>query len=323
MNDVMRRTRLDAVILLVAAIAGAACTGSECRCGPTQEGRSHDRGDGHPLLGVFAGNEPREITQFEDWLGRPVDGFLGNVGMESWDDFNGSAGWFTEQWAPLDRRVFWSVPLIPWGATLAEAASGAYDAYYLKAARVLATSRPNDAELYIRTGWEFNDEQFPWQVLGHPPEEYIGAFQHFVTTFRSVSSRFKFDWTVNWGGDDKDLASYYPGDDYVDIIGMDFYWFLEWNPTDPEAAWNEKVNAQNGLQWHQDFAAAHGKPTAYAEWGIQSDNAGSYIQHVHDWFQSHPVVYQSYWNSDGDYAGALSRDQYPKAGAAYRAAFGP
>jgi hypothetical protein len=273
-------------------------------------------------LGVFAGNETRDIEQFEDWLGRPVDGFLGNIGMESWADFNGSIGWAMDQWAPLDRRVFWSVPLIVKGASLAEAASGTYDDYYREAARALATYRPQDAELYIRTGWEFNIEQFPWQVSGHPPKEFIGAFQHFVRAFRSVSDRFRFDWNVNLGGD-KDLASYYPGDDYVDIIGMDFYWFLEWNPNDPQAAWDDKVNGQNGLQWHQDFAAAHHKPTAYAEWGIQSNNAGPYIAHVRDWFESHPVVYQSYWNSNDQYPGELSHDQYPDAGDAYRAAFGP
>ena len=28
-------------------------------------------------------------------------------------------------------------------------------------------------------------------------------------------------------------ADAYPGDEYVDVIGMDFYYNIKWNPTDP------------------------------------------------------------------------------------------
>lgn len=321
MSDPIRWRHLDAILMLAAALSMAACSSDTGAEAGDVTGAQRELLAPGGILGVFAGNETADVEQFEQWLGRPVDAFLGNTGMANWEDYDGSIGWAVSQWEPLDRRVLWSVPLIPWGATLAEAATGAYDEHYVQAAQTLASYRPGDGELYVRTGWEFNIEQFPWQVSGHPPEEFIGAFQHFVTSFRSVSSRFKFDWNANWGGD-KDLAAYYPGDDYVDIIGMDFYWFLEWDPADPEQAWSSKVNGPNGLQWHQDFAAAHGKPTAYAEWGIQSDDAGPYIQHAADWFQSHDVVYQTYWNSDEAYPGKLSDDRFPNAGAAYRAAFG-
>ena len=30
-----------------------------------------------PLLGVYVGNEPRDVLRFETWLGREVDGVLG------------------------------------------------------------------------------------------------------------------------------------------------------------------------------------------------------------------------------------------------------
>jgi hypothetical protein len=41
------------------------------------------------------------------------------------------------------------------------------------------------------------------------------------------------------------------------------------------------------------------------------------------WFANHDVVYQSYWNSNADFRGKLSDDQYKKVGAIYRAQFGP
>ena len=113
----------------------------------------------------------------------------------------------------------------------------------------------------------------------------------------------------------------YPGDDVVDIIGLDFYWNTDWDPTDPEAAWASMRDRTWGLAWHQAFAATHGKPTAYSEWGVRSNSAGPYIDHARDWFAAHSVVYHSYWDSNADFPGQLSRGQYPDAAAEFRADF--
>jgi hypothetical protein len=114
----------------------------------------------------------------------------------------------------------------------------------------------------------------------------------------------------------------YPGDDYVDIIGMDMYWNTAWDPQDPEAAWQSMVTRQWGLQWHQDFAAEHDKPTSYSEWGIESDSAAAYILHAQRWFVDHAVLFHDYWNSDSQYDGMLSNAQYPDAAAEYKQLFG-
>ena len=108
-----------------------------------------------------------------------------------------------------------------------------------------------------------------------------------------------------------------------DIIGMDFYWNTQWDSTDPEAAWASMRSRPWGLDWHQAFAHAHGKPTAYSEWGVMSDNAGPYIDHVKDWFDANQVVYASYWDSNAAFPGELSRGEYPDAARAFLADFGP
>ncbi|MES2462593.1 MAG: hypothetical protein V4671_18575, partial [Armatimonadota bacterium] len=92
---------------------------------PGQKSAGSGGGGGNsPLLGVYCGNDPRAVLQFETWLGRKVDGVLGYTGGASWEDFDGSVGWAANLWRGIDRTVFWSVPLIPKGATLAEAARG-------------------------------------------------------------------------------------------------------------------------------------------------------------------------------------------------------
>lgn len=278
-----------------------------------------------PLVGVYCGNSTDAVVQFETWLGKDVDGVLGYTGQASWDDYDGSVGWAAGLWDDLDRRVFWSVPLIPEGATLEDAAQGTFNDHYVAAAQTLADYRPQDAELHVRTGWEFNGDWFPWAAQGKE-QAFIGAFRELVKSFRSVSNRFVFEWNVNIGDNTNDQMNpeaAYPGDEFVDIIGMDFYWNTQWDPADPEQAWASMRDRDYGLKWHQDFAQQHGKRTSYSEWGIMSDAAAPYIEQAKLWFDQHDVVFHTYWNSDSSFSGKLSSDQYPNAGAAYKAAFGP
>ncbi|MCA9597422.1 MAG: hypothetical protein KC776_29110 [Myxococcales bacterium] len=301
---------------------GSAGSGSG---GAAGSGGSAGAGAPAPMVGVYVGNDPAEVTKFEAWLGRDVDGVLGYTGAASWADFDGSVGWAAGLWAPLDRRVFWSVPLIPAGASLASAAAGDYDDHYKQAAQKLAGFRPGDPKLFVRTGWELNGDWFPWAAQGKE-QDFIGAFQHFVTAFRSVSNRFVFEWNVNMGNNTStqmNPETAYPGDQYVDFIGMDFYWNTQWDPKDPDQAWTSMRDRPYGLAWHQTFAAAHGKPTTYSEWGIMSDDAGPYIANAKKWFDDHAVVFHTYWDSNSAFQGKLSGGQYPKAAAAYISAFGP
>jgi hypothetical protein len=273
-----------------------------------------------PLVGVYTGNDPAGPGAFDSWLGRPADGILGYTGNASWADYDGSVGWAIGVWKPLNRPVFWSVPLIPNGANLEAAGNGEYNDHYRRAAAQLATWRPQDPVVHIRTGWEFNGDWFPWKAKGKP-EAFKKAFQQFVTTFRSQSDRFVFEWNVNIGDVGMDPETAYPGDCYVDIIGMDFYWNTQWDPKDPAAAWSSMTDRKWGLKWHQSFAAAHGKRTSYSEWGVGNNDGASYVANAQRWFTDHRVVFHTYWDSDNAFRGKLSSGQFPASGAAFRSAF--
>jgi Ca2+-binding RTX toxin-like protein len=277
------------------------------------------------ILGAYGANNPGDIEAFESLLGREVDAVHAVVGGANWWDFTQSASWLANSlWSQVDKPVLWSVPMLVWNGapTLAQAAAGDFNDHYTSVAKSLLQSRSDDSgPIYIRAGWEFNLDGFPWKANGMEGD-FIGAYREFVDTFRDVSDRFKFEWNTNvsWGPMDPSKA--YPGDAYVDVVGMDFYWSPQYQGNDPIAAWNELVNEPYGLKWLEDFAAAHGKPTAYSEWGIQTDNAGPFIAKVDEWFDSHNVVYQSYWNSSADGIGKLTDNHLPNAAAAFAQAFG-
>ena len=272
------------------------------------------------LLGVYGGNSVSGIEAFETWLGKEVGVALTHLDMRSWDLLEGSAAGFSRDlWSQLDKPVVWSIPLVVQGASLEQAATGAYNDHFRTVAQWIDLYS-TDQTIYIRPGWEFNGYWMPWSAPGKE-QAYIDGFRQFVDTFRSVSDRFAFEWTVNSGDYGMDPATAYPGNPYVDIVGMDFYQDPDWVTT-PQSAWNNMVNRPYSLQWLEDFAEEHGKPTAYSEWGIAADNMGPYVELARDWFDSHDVAYQIYWDSNaGGYAGKLSDGANPDAGGSFRDVF--
>ena len=276
---------------------------------------------GSPALGAYVGNSPSNLRQFETWLGRPVDRVTAHTGRANWQDWVGSIKWGVELWSPLNKPICWTIPMFADQGNLHDAAAGKYQNFYEQAARILAQSRRSDDVIYVRTGEEFNGNWMPWSAAGHE-QDFVKAYRHFVDAFRSVSDRFRFEWNTNIRETRMNPADAYPGDDYVDVIGMDFYYNTKWNPKDPVKAWDEMVQSQYGLQWLEDFAKAHNKPTAYPEWGVEFDGAGPYIERAAQWFSRHHVLYQSVWDSNDAFPGKLTDNQYPKAAAAYIEAFG-
>jgi hypothetical protein len=275
------------------------------------------------ILGVYGANSPSAIREFESFLGRDVDAIHGVVGGANWWDFTQSANWAANDlWKGIDRPVLWSVPLLVWDGkpTLEQAAAGNFNQHYRDVAESLLASRQGDNDpIYIRTGWENNLPNFPWSSIGHE-DAFIGAFRQFVDSFRDVSGRFKFEWNINhtWNGPDPMKA--YPGDSYVDVMGMDVYWNVSQQGSNAQVAWDHIRNAPRGLDWFEKQADAHGKPTAYSEWGVDSNEA-SFIKNMDAWFESHDVVYQSYWNSSSNGIGKLTDWHIPRASEAFREAF--
>ncbi|MCJ2038551.1 hypothetical protein MKK55_06215 [Methylobacterium sp. J-059] len=274
-------------------------------------------------IGIYEGQDPSKVGTYTQWAGQPPDNVLNYINNDSWSGFASSVPWQVQRWQGAGVASIWSVPLTVWGTSLEQVATGAYDNYFQAAANALAQAVPSkDGNIYVRLGWEFNGTWMPWAAQGHEAA-FIKTFQDVVDVFRSVSDKFKFVWDVNEGGSTIDPAKAYPGDHYVDVVGMDTYYNKAYNSADPAKAFQDKVVEPYGLQWQQDFAAEHGKPTAISEWGVQTDDSAPFVKAMADWMSSHHMVYGNYWDSnDAGFAGQLDSGQHPGAAAAYLSAFG-
>jgi hypothetical protein len=146
---------------------------------------------------------------------------------------------------------------------------------------------------------------------------------------RSVpGQKFKIDWNPNNGFNKNYGDKYYPGDKYVDYIGIDAY-DIDGNrypyPKNCNAAcrldrqttaWNEVIyGSPRGLKYWSIFAEDHGKQMSFPEWALwrvpeDAAKAGNYqggednpyfIQQMYDFitWKRNNVAYAAYFNYDG------------------------
>jgi Glycosyl hydrolase family 26 len=281
-------------------------------------------------LGVYRGSaNPGGVGEFAAWSGSDVRWALDFLASGTWSDIE-SPTWWTDGWAGSPYRTVYSIPLLPGtGGTLAQGASGAHNEHFAKLGRTLVAG--GEADAILRLGWEFNGGWFRWSANGDPAS-FAAYWRQIVDTMRAVpGQRFQFDWSpvLGQGAVAPDRA--YPGDAYVDYIGLDVYdqdWFPGWS--DPAQRWQNLLTQPFGLRWHRDFAAAHGKPMTFPEWGLmtRADGHGGgdnpyFIERMHDWIASNNVAYALYFEFDApDGAHRLMNGQFPRSAARFLQLFG-
>ena len=280
------------------------------------------------------------LTAFESLMGGKAAGILGFADDATPEYSLARVQADAPEFAAMERPVNWAIPLAWENVSMADVAAGKYDATFTAIAETIAQHQTADINplLYVRPGWEANND-YPWTISSGPDatfdqqlaNDYVDAFQHVATLFRSVDDRFRIEWNQNYSKADAngvfyDLNEIYPGDEYVDVVGVDAYNVARFSgQDDPATAWDYKTDAPFGLDWFSDFAASHGKPLAMTEWGIDSDNFGSYVDEIAEFMRTNNVIYTNYWNADARTNGndTLTDGSKPATAAAIADAFGP
>jgi hypothetical protein len=291
-------------------------------------------------LGVYAGSgSPSAVAAFEARLGRPVSQVHDFQPHDRWSTLD-NISWPLQRWTPsrYAHRIVYSLPMLPdSGGTLAQGASGEFNEHFRTLALALVAGGSGSATL--RLGWEFNGTWFKWSIKApNGAADYAAYWRQIVTTMRSVpGANFKFDWcTTNVSsyvdGKQLDAARAYPGDAYVDYVGMDIY-DHSWSArrADPAVRWNDYVNQKDGLKWHRDFAAAHGKPMTFPEWGLAhrrdgygGGDAPHFIERMYEWIRTNPVAYHNYFEfEDPSIDSKLFAGRSPRAAKRFVELFGP
>jgi hypothetical protein len=380
----MQRVRKSVRIpgLAIVAIAGiatftAACSspsgGSPSAKATTTWSSANAGGGSSAGLGLYDGKfGPAGIQTAAKWLGASSSIKYAEDFMDatSWSDI--STPWQLSNWKGNPYTMVWGIPMLPCGGSSTQCAtnvsdydqvaSGGADGYFKTLAKNLVANGFGSS--YIRLGWEFNGSEMGWAVcneqgtaLSSWAGDFVPAFRNIVTSMRSVSGAdFKFIWnplvSSNVGCAGNNLEKFYPGDSYVDSVGLDVYDGLGQSTSDA-ARWTDLLNGVNaghwtpavptpingqkfqgyGLNWVAAFAKEHNQPISIPEWGLDSTgtNGGGgddayFMTHMATWIKANATAPAIFWNF-GEGNLPLDIPHYtngstPDATAAFKAAFG-
>lgn len=165
-------------------------------------------------------------------------------------------------------------------------AEGEFDRHFRRLAERLVEVGVPDTVIVL--GWEMNGTTYTHRCAPDP-ENWKVYWKRIVNTMRAVpGQKFKFDFAPNRGTDAIGWTRCYPGDDVVDIIGMDSY------DQGPGRTFDEQISQPYGLQDHVDFAEAHGKQISYPEWGLfrRGDNP-EYVRRMLKWIEQQKPLYHT------------------------------
>ena len=282
---------------------------------PIRSGNAWPSGVFHP------GYDTEDLSGFETYRGRPLDVAVTWPSRWSWGDFTEPNEAYST-YSGQQQTMVYGVPMLPEDpgvdVTMAGCAAGSYNSRWTTFGHTLTGARLGSS--IIRLGWEMNGDWYRWAQDDDPgtspgdgndpgvdPAVYAECFRQIVTTVRKVAPNLKFDWTVNRGSSagmpDDEVYDSYPGDGYVDVVGVDSY--------DAWADWNWQLTGDQGLNDWLAFALAHGKKLSVPEWGLfvtsnhgNGDNA-TYIQNMYNFFRANAanLAYEAYFNEPADYIG--------------------
>jgi Glycosyl hydrolase family 26 len=322
---------------------------------------------GQPLHGVHHWDAPRGpalVDAVGAWRGRSFDVAAAYAPNTSWNALH-NLGWQLPTWgrwvaAKPGRRFVYAVPmLIGAGTSLAACARGAYDSHWSAVGAALVDSGLSNA--IVRLGWEFDGDWFPWSSRGREAE-YAGCFRSAVRAMRAARPKgaLQFEWSSSddvFMRSSAQLAASYPGDAYVDVLGVNAYdvsWAANSYPlpsncdatcksTRRSNAWNDLMR---GVYLMRNLAKQKNKLLSIPEWGVwqRSDGHGGgdnpdYIARMHAFVKdpNNRVLYQAYFDIDytdgahqiSDVSGNGNSasvghsyvTRFPQAAAKYRALF--
>ena len=126
-------------------------------------------------------------------------------------------------WEPWNPEKGPNQPLYDLG----QIAGGRYDSYIAGWAKAAAEYR---GRLLLRFAHEMNGDWYPWSVAAGDgtPDDYVAAYRRVRLIFKDAGAdRVEWVWSPNViiNGDEDAIRGSYPGDDLVDIIGIDGYNF--------------------------------------------------------------------------------------------------
>jgi hypothetical protein len=289
---------------------------------------------------AFTGEEPQVIGDSIDW--------------STWDSIKyDSPNFLINQWGWYpDKTVFvFALAMFPssvYGSGQGDfdaGIAGDFDHVYEQVAQTLINNGFGGST--IRLAWEFNGFWMPWHADTPEKQAKFRAYWQRIHNVMMAQggAGFLWDWNANVSDQTVDATGFYPGDVYVDSIGIDLYdvhgyYYWDKESLTPlqlmrarEIVARLRLTGFQGAQFFRDFARQHNKPFTMSEWGVWdtslpdgivggNDNP-HFIRSMYEWIKANDVDQASYFELhylDGA-SHSLLDGSHPKASAIFHQLF--
>lgn len=301
----LRKSGILAAIMLVATLLASGCSGFRHPDPGEISAEDPDAQDEDPGTPI---EPPPPTTVDKLFTSRPVFGVsLPELTTAAVAKVTSSAGCqpmlvnrFTSVAAGMSLKTLKSakgtpmVSLEPWhsgrGAkqsdfTLKATVDGKWDTQYKKIAQsILAYHDP----VLVRFAHEMNGDWYPWGATnGNTSADFVAAWRHVVDLFRGLgAANVLWVWSPNIlrGASSTTINQFWPGPDYVDIVGVTGYGVRE--PT-PDLTFGPTLTLIEALT---------DKPLLLTETGAKPDSSKpQWISGFGDWLLKYPKILGFVW----------------------------
>lgn len=161
---------------------------------------------------------------------------------------------------------------------------GKYDAYLSQWAE---DAKNSGVTIFLRLGHEMNDPyRYPWGPQNNKPEDFIAAWKHVVSLFRSAKAEnVIWVWAPHLAYGE--LNSFYPGSEWVDWISTGT---LNYGTVAP---WSQWWSFEDIFGKHYPELSLYKKPILIAEFGslaVGGNRANWYAQALKNLQTNYPLV---------------------------------
>jgi len=264
------------------------------------------------------------ITNFDEITGTSVSCISTYLsGAPTWSSWEhpwvadakfGYGAWVAE--APQRRELVLQVDLIPtslkdivdplsWEESCA---AGKFNSHATELGKSLVAAGLQNS--VIRLGAEMNGT---WETdfVGRTPveqQQWVRCFDNEVIGLRlAIGEHFLIDWNPNACKYNLSFSRLYPGNSYVDMMGLDLFDVACIAPRTPYS-FAQLANEPTGLSSFEAFATAHKKPMSLPEWALSTIPSGDdpqYIAGIGSTFDSRDFAFESYFDGAGGGSKAL------------------
>lgn len=192
---------------------------------------------GNCLIGAFIADKPtrKDIIEFKKDYGKKPYLVMIFVDWDEYPDLGAIKAILDEGSTPF---ITWE----PWKAVSRTSIDydklleGGYDKYITEFAKLIKSF---EIEIFLRFAHEMNGNWYPWAGSKIGVDKYKSVYKHVKDIFdKEDVTNVKWVFSVNWEDvppiEGNNFLKYYPGDTYVDYVGIDGY---NWGNTQDWSKW--------------------------------------------------------------------------------------